>query len=263
MTPRAGVRGPTGQKTAADAVLSADFSAGEVTNVAVRSDDSTVLPDRLKSDPSFQDQARNIEEKGFRPETYEVTGGPDDGGVKVLYRNAENRTALLSASLQAGNVTETTVREDIDLKMVVFAFLAALSPAVIALVAYRLNKRRKKTAASPATAPGPGTGQAPEGYRTIVSDLLVSARTAYGSGDYAAAFGTAGRAIRTFYSHRDSDGSEQTDLGILSVLGETPEKREAGRVLSICSEVRFGRGIPADAEFLEVTGYIERLLDLN
>ena len=73
--------------------------------------------------------------------------------------------------------------------MVVFAFLAALSPAVIALVAYRLNKRRKKTAASPETAPGPGTGQAPEGYRTIVSDLLVSARTAYGSGDYAAAFG--------------------------------------------------------------------------
>lgn len=245
------------------AVLSADLADGEVTNVSVRSDDRTVLPDRVKSDPSFQEQVRRIEEKGFRPESYQVTGDPDNGSVEVLYRNAENRTALLAASLQGGNVSDTRVKEEIDLKMVVFAFLAALSPAVIALVAYRLNKRRKKTVVVQVKDPDPGIGQAPGGYRTIVSDLLGSARTAYGSGDYAAAFGTAGRAIRTFYSYRDSDGSEQTDLGILSMLGETREKREAGRVLSICSEVRFGRGIPADAEFLEVTGYIERLLDLN
>jgi hypothetical protein len=245
------------------AVLSADLTDGNVTNVAVNSDDRSVLPEKLKSDPSFQDQARRIEEKGFRPETYQVTGGQDDGSVQVLYRNAENRTALLTASLQGGNVSDTRVKEELDLKMIVFAFLAALSPAVIALVAYRLNKRHKKTVSIQVKDQDPAIGQSPEGYRTIVSELLVSARTAYGSGNYAAAFGTAGQAVRTFYSNRYSDGSEQTDSGILSMLGENREKREAGRVLSICSEVRFSRGIPADTEFLEVTTYIERLLDLN
>jgi hypothetical protein len=52
-------------------------------------------------------------------------------------------------------------------------------------------------------------------------------------------------------------------LGIQSILSDNQERQEARRVLSICSEVRFSRGLPADAEFLEVTGYIERLLDLN
>ena len=183
--------------------------------------------------------------------------------MQILYRNAENRTALLDATLQGGNVSGSRVTEEIDLKMVIFAFLAALSPAVIALFAYRLNKRRKKTGSSQEKDPDPDTSPAPEGYRAIVSELLGSARTAYGSGDYATAFGTAGRAVRTFYSYRNSYAYEQTDSGILSMIGDNQERLEARGVLSICSEVRFSRGIPADAEFLQVTAYIERLLDLN
>jgi hypothetical protein len=241
------------------ATLSAGISDDEVREVAVSSDDPSIVPKNIAEDAAFRQSMSALEEKGYTPEKYTVSLGPDGQNVEVLYRNNQGRTARLAASLVNGTVVNTTSGEDFNPGSLFFPFLLALLPAGIALTHYYYQKKKKNVTVVPqAETATPGV----PGYYATANNLLDSAESAYNEGRYPDACGQAARALRIFISGQYAGGIELTDEDIMLVVsGQSPDTISPEKdILALCSLVRFGKGTPSGDEFYSVIRRIRNLL---
>ena len=242
-------RGGTGETIRAGGLV----ANGTAAYAAYATDRSLVVPAALPANETYRRFANELGDAGFFPVSAAVNATVGATFVSVGFADSRNRTAAIIATLVGGEVQAVDLEEPPDL----FPLAGAGALCIVLLIAYLVRRGAPK-------APVPLVPLVPGDPRGEALRLLNLAREAFDRGDRKEAYGTAGRALRSYVSSAYGTGAELADGDTLRLLEESG--REIGAAPSIleqCAAVSYAGSPPLDEGFRAVIRAIEAFIRQN
>jgi hypothetical protein len=214
-------------------------------------DQAFVVPDALPANETYRRFADDLAGAGFFPVSAGVNATPDGTFVTVAFIDSGNRTARITATMVEGDVRSVALEEPPD----PLPLAGAGAVCIILLIAYLVRQGRPIVPKKPTLSDTPGDPQ-----RDALR-LLGEARWQYDGGDGKGAYGTAGRALRSYLSHAYGSGSELADGDVLRLLPESEDDViDVLTILERCAAVSFARSSPRREEFESIVRDIEAII---
>jgi len=239
-------RGGTGDTVRAGGVVKNGTAAYAVYATGT----SLVVPDAVAANDTYKQYAVELADAGFFPAASSMNATPGAAFVSVGFTDGGNRTARIIATLIGGEVRGVDLEEPFD-----FMWLAGAGTLCIILaIAYLVRRGAPKT-------PEPFALPVPCAPSSVALHLLDEARRQFDRGDRKEAYGTAGRALRSYVSSAYGTGAELADGDVLRLIEESG--REAGTVSSIleqCAAVSYAGSPPREEGFQAVIRTIEAIV---
>ena len=223
---------------------------GTAAYAAYATDRSLVVPHVLPANETYCRFADDLADGGFFPVSAAVNATPGATFVSVGFADSQDRMARITATLVGGEVQAVDLEEPPGL----FPLAGAGAVCILLLIAYLVRRGAPKTLEQPVSA-------APGDPRSEALQLLDLARGEFDHGDRKEAYGTAGRALRSYISHAYGIGAELADGDALRLLEESGH--ETGMVTSIlerCAAVSYAGCLPEDEGFWDVIQEIEAII---
>ncbi|MCE5337560.1 MAG: hypothetical protein LLF90_02595 [Methanomicrobiaceae archaeon] len=241
-----GYRGGSGEAIRASGLI----ANGTAAYAAYATDRSLVVPVAVPANETYRRFASDLADAGFFPVSAAVNATPGATFVSVGFADDRNRPAAITATLVGGEVRAVDLKDPPDL----LPLAAAGALCIVLLIAY-LVRRGAPKAPEPPVSPVPGDPRA-EALR-----LLDEARGEFDRGDRKEAYGTAGRALRSYVSSVYGTGAELADGDVLRLIEESGrETVVATSILEQCAAVSYAGFPPGDGEFWTVIRAIEALI---
>jgi len=226
---------------------------GSATYAAYASERSLVVPGAVVANEIYRQYAGELADAGFFPVTSSMNATVGASSVGIGFIDGQNRTARIVATLSGGEVRDVMLEKPSD-----FAWLAGAGALCIVLLIGYLVRRGGPGVPAPAVSP------VPPDPRGDALRLLEAAREEFGRGDRKEAYGTAGRALRSYVSSAYGAGTELADGDVLRVLKECGhEITVASSVLNQCEAVSYAGSPPRNEEFQAVFRTIEAFIRQN
>ena len=223
---------------------------GSATYAAYAAERSLVVPDAVTANETYRQYAGKLADAGFFPVTSSMNATVDASFIGIGFVDGQNRTAKIVATLSGGEVREMALEMPPD-----FAWLAGTGAICIILLIGYLIRRGRPRAPEPAFLPG---SRDPRGDALR---LLEVARGEFDRGDRKTAYGTAGRALRSYVSSAYGTGAELADGDALRLLEENDHGTGVvSSVLERCGAVSYAGSLPCDEEFPAVLRTIEAVI---
>jgi hypothetical protein len=223
---------------------------GTAAYAAYAADRSLVVPDALPAHETYRLFAGELADAGFFPISTAVNATVGATFVSVGFADSQNRTARITATLVGGEVQAVSLEEPPD----PFWLFSVSALCIVLLIAY-LVRRGAPRAPEP---PLPPVSRDPRGDALR---LLEAARGEFDRGDRKEAYGTAGRALRSYVSSACGAGMELADGDVLRLLKECGHETGAvSSVLERCGGVSYAGSLPRDEEFWAVFRTIEAFI---
>lgn len=239
-------RGGTGDTVRAGGAV----ENGSATYAAYATGRSLVVPDVLVADEIYRQYAGELADAGFFPVASSMNATLGASFVDIGFTDGQNRTAKIVAALSGGEVRDVVLEKPSD-----FVWLAGAGALCIVLLIGYLVRRGAPGAPEPAVSPVPCDP------RGDALRLLEAACGEFDRGDRKEAYGTAGRALRSYVSSAYGTGAELADGEVLRLLeGCGHETGVVSSVLERCGAVSYAGSPPRDDEFRVVIRTIEAFI---
>lgn len=226
---------------------------GTAVYAAYATDRSLVVPAALPVDETYRRFANELGDAGFFPVSAAVNATVGATFVRVGFADSRNRTAAITATLVGGEVQAVDLEEPPDL----FPLAGAGALCIVLLIAYLVRR------GAPGV-PEPPVSPVPVDPRGEPLRLLDQARDEFDRGDRKEAYGTAGRALRSYVSSVYGTGAELADGDALRLLEESGrETGAAPSILEQCAAVSYAGSPPLDEGFRAVIRAIEAFIRQN
>jgi len=223
---------------------------GSAAYAAYATEKSLVVPDAVTANETYKRYAGELADAGFFPATSSMNATASASSVGVGFIDGQNRTARIVATLSGGEVRSVDIEEPSDL----LPLAGAGALCIILLIAYLVRRGAPK-------APEPPFTPIPADSRGEALRLLAAAREEFGRGERKGAYGTAGRALRSYVSSVYGTGAELADGDALRLLeGSGREAGAASSLLGRCAAVSYAGSPPLDEGFFAVVGEIEAFI---
>lgn len=223
---------------------------GSAAYAAYATEKSLVVPDAVTANETYKRYAGELADAGFFPATSSMNATASASSVGVGFIDGQNRTARIVATLSGGEVRSVDIEEPSDL----LPLAGAGALCIILLIAYLVRRGAPK-------APEPPVTPIPADSRGEALRLLAAAREEFDRGERKGAYGTAGRALRSYVSSVYGTGAELADGDALRLLeGSGRETGAASSLLGRCAAVSYAGSPPLDEEFCTVVGEIETFI---
>ena len=223
---------------------------GSAAYAAYATEKSLVVPDAVTANETYKRYAGELADAGFFPATSSMNATASASSVGVGFIDGQNRTARIVATLSGGEVRSVDIEEPSDL----LPLAGAGALCIILLIAYLVRRGAPK-------APEPPFTPIPADSRGEALRLLAAAREEFGRGERKGAYGTAGRALRSYVSSVYGTGAELADGDVLRLLEESGrETGAASSLLGRCAAVSYAGSPPLDEGFFAVVGEIEAFI---
>ncbi len=223
---------------------------GSAAYAAYATEKSLVVPDAVTANETYKRYAGELADAGFFPATSSMNATTSASSVGVGFIDGQNRTARIVATLSGGEVRSVDIEEPSDL----LPLAGAGALCIILLIAYLVRRGAPK-------APEPPFTPIPADSRGEALRLLAAAREEFGRGERKGAYGTAGRALRSYVSSVYGTGAELADGDVLRLLEESGrETGAASSLLGRCAAVSYAGSPPLDEGFRAVVGEIEAFI---
>ena len=244
-----GYRGGSGETIRVGGLI----ANGTAAYAAYATDRSLVVPAALPANETYRRFAGDLADDGFFPVSAAVNATVGATFVSVGFADSQNRTAGIIATLAGGEVQAVDIEEPPDL----FPLAGAGALCIVLLIAYLVRRGAPKTLEPPVSlVPGDPRGEALR--------LLDDARREFDRGDRKEAYGTAGRALRSYVSSAYGTGAELADGDVLRLLEESGhETGVASSILGQCAAVSYAGSLPLDEGFRAVIREIEAFIRQN
>jgi len=226
---------------------------GSATYAAYASERSLVVPGVLTANETYRQYAGELADAGFFPVTSSMNATVGASSVGIGFVDGQNRTARIVATLSGGEVRDVVFEKPSD-----FVWLAGAGAICIVLLIACLVRKGGPAVPKPVVSP------VPRDPRGDALRLLEAARAEFDRGDRKEAYGTAGRALRSYVSSAHWTGAELADGDVLRLLEESGH--EIGIVSSVleqCGAVSYAGSLPCDEEFQVVFRTIEAFIRQN
>ena len=223
---------------------------GSAAYAAYATEKSLVVPDAVTANETYKRYAGELADAGFFPATSSMNATASASSVGVGFIDGQNRTARIVATLSGGEVRSVDIEEPSDL----LPLAGAGALCIILLIAYLVRRGAPK-------APEPPVTPIPADPRGEALRLLAAARDEFDRGERKGAYGTAGRALRSYVSSVYGTGAELADGDVLRLLEESGrETGAASSLLGRCAAVSYAGSPPLDEGFRAVVGEIEAFI---
>jgi hypothetical protein len=223
---------------------------GSATYAAYASGRSLVVHHAVTANETYRQYAGELADAGFFPVTSSMNATVGASSAGIGFVDGQNRTARIVATLSGGEVRDVMLEKPSD-----FAWLAGAGAlCIVLLIAYLIRRGGPE-------APAPAVSPVPRDPRGDALRLLEAARGEFERGDRKEAYGTAGRALRSYVSSAHWTGAELADGDVLRLLKESGhETRAVSSVLEQCGAVSYAGSLPCDEDFQAVARTIEALI---